>query len=71
MKDKQLKLIQEEVGRISRINEYDSTVGNVKSLNDDLSNIVISHTKNMLTESVSEDTDFDMQNLYVTMDGNH
>ena len=71
MKDKQLKLIQEEVGRISRINEYDSTVGNVKSLNDDLSNIVISHTKNMLTESVSEDTDFDMQNLYVTMDGNN
>ena len=71
MKVRQLKLIQEEVGRINKISEYNSAVGNVKSLNYDLSNIVISHTKNMLTESVSEDTDFDMQNLYVTMDGNN
>ena len=75
--DKKLQLIQEEVARINQISEYDNSVGSTKTLNNDLSKIVIHHTKqqskSMLTESVSnnKDVDFNLNNIFATMDGNY
>ena len=77
MDNKKLQLIQEEVSRINQISEYDSSVGSTKTLNNDLSKIVIHHTKEQakktLTESVSDtkDTDFNLNNIFATMDGNN
>ncbi len=77
MDNKKLQLIQEEVGRINQISEYDNSVGSTKTLSNDLSKIVIHHTKqqskSMLTESVSNTngTDFSLNNIFATMDGNY
>ena len=77
MDNKKLQLIQEEVARINQISEYDNSVGSTKTLNNDLSKIVIHHTKqeskSMLTESVSNTngTDFSLNNIFATMDGNY
>ena len=73
--DNKLQLIQEEVARINQISEYDNSVGSTKTLGNDLSKIVIHYTKQeskkMLTESVSDtkDTDFNLNNVFATMDG--
>jgi len=77
--DDKIKLIQEEVARINQISAYDNSVGSTKTLGNDLSKIVIHHTKqlieskSMLTESVSntKDTDFSLNNIFATMDGNN
>ena len=75
--DNKLQLIQEEVARINQISEYDNSVGSTKTLSNDLSKIVIHHTKQqskrMLTESVSDtkDADFNLNNIFATMDGNY
>ena len=75
--DNKLQLIQEEVARINQISEYDNSVGSTKTLGNDLSKIVIHYTKQeskkMLTESVSDtkDTDFNLNNIFATMDGSN
>jgi hypothetical protein len=77
--DDKIQLIQEEVARINQISEYDNSIGSTKTLGNDLSKIVIHHTKqlieskSMLTESVSDikDTDFNLNNIFATMDGNN
>ena len=78
MKNK-LQLIQEEVARINQISGYDNSVGSTKTLGNDLSKIVIHHTKQLveskstLTESASDtkDADFNLNNIFATMDGNY
>tara|TARA_R110002051_G_scaffold216927_1_gene281085 strand:- start:1437 stop:3224 length:1788 start_codon:yes stop_codon:yes gene_type:complete len=74
-----LQLIQEEVARINQISGYDNSVGSTKTLGNDLSKIVIHHTKQLveskstLTESASDtkDADFNLNNIFATMDGNY
>ena len=77
MDNKKLQLIQEEVSRINQISEYDNSVGSTKTLGNDLSKIVIHHTKqeskSILTESASNTNgaDFSLNNIFATMDGNY